>query len=227
MAMISSVRRARLSVSTASWTRNLGYADLFGVVSAARVVQNLTLTQQTFVDLWVVRFLPGKGPGDLEGTFGIESATRVAPRGRADLVVVRARFHGFLKRLYFDYGVSFQPPIDFQPDAIRFTLLGSNTALAAALAYLRRSRLAIETLEAGPWPGRGQDPLVTLTDRQRAVLRLAFERGYYDVPAATDARQLARELGVSHQAVLDTLHRAERRLVGGALQGAPLEEGQK
>jgi hypothetical protein len=218
------VRHARLSVSTASWTRNFGYPELFAVVESARVVQNLTLTQQTFVDLWEVRFLPGKRAADLVGAFGIESATRVAPRGRGDLVLVRAPFHGFLKRLYFDYGVSFQPPIQFAPTSIEFSLVGTNAALAAALAYLRRSRLDVRALEAGPWAGRGSDPLAALTARQREVLRLAQARGYFAVPSGTDARALARELGVSHQAVLDTLHRAERRLVSQALRSGPSDE---
>ncbi|HEX9709372.1 MAG TPA: helix-turn-helix domain-containing protein [Candidatus Thermoplasmatota archaeon] len=220
------MRRARLSVSTASWTRNFGYPELFGVVVSARVVQNLTLTQQTFVDLWEVRFLPGKAAPDLVGAFGIEAASRVAPRGRHDLVLVRAPFHGFLKRLYFGFGVSFQPPIDFRRDAIEFTVVGSDAAFASALAYLRRSRLAVETLEAGRWSGRGADPLEALTPRQRTVLRAAYGRGYFDVPAKADARSLAREMGVSHQAVVDILHRAERRLVAQALEAAPPEEEQ-
>ncbi len=220
------MRQARLSISTASWTRNFGYPELFGVVSTARVVQNLTLTQQTFVDLWEVRFLPGKEPGDLVGVFGIESASRVAPRGRADLVVVRAPFHGFLKRLYFDYGVSFQPPIDFHPESITFSLVGADAALAGALAYLRRSRLDVKTLEAGRWAGRGEDPLGALTPRQRDVLRAAYGRGYFAVPRTCDARELASQLGVSHQAVVDILRRAERRLVAQAIRSSPSEEGQ-
>ncbi len=220
------VRRAQLSISTASWTRNFGYPELFRIVSSARVVQNLTLTRQTFVDLWEVRFLPGKGPDDLVGVFGIESASRVAPRQKGDLVLVRAPFHGFLKRLYFDFGVSFLPPIEFRPHEIAFTVVGSDAAFGAALAYLRRSRLDVETHQAGRWSGRREDPLESLTPRQRTVLRAAHARGYFDVPARTDARTLARALGVSHQAVIDTLHRAERRLVAHALRAAPSEEEQ-
>lgn len=218
------MRLARLAVSTASWTRNYGYPELFGVVSSARVVQNLTLTQQTFVDLWEVRFLPGKAPADLVGLFGIETATRVGRRGRTDLVVVRAAFHGFLKRLYFDYGVSFQPPIDFRADAIEFTVVASDAAFTSSLAYLRRSRLEVKALEVGRWSGRGAEPLDALTKRQRVVLRAAYSMGYFEIPAKAEARAIAKQLRISHQAVLDILHRAERRLVAQALRGSPVEE---
>lgn len=217
MAMAFAVRRAEIRIFTASWKRNYGYGGLFEVVERARVLQNLTLTERQFVDLWEVRFLPGKRASDLVGAFGIEAASPAASRAGRDLVVVRAPFHGFLKKLYFEYGVAFQPPIEFAPDSIRVTLVGSPTAMRRALAYLRRLHFAFDMLSAGTFAGPREDPLAGLTDRQRAVLELAFARGYFDVPARVTARALARELSTSHQAVLDTLHRGERRLVSAAL----------
>jgi hypothetical protein len=215
------VRLARIEVLTSSWKRNFGYFDLFEVVEAARVVQNLTLTKRAFVDLWEVSFSRGCSASDLEGRFGIRSASLAAPGRRADLVVVRAPFHGFLKHLYFDHGVSFVPPIDLRPDAIRVALVGTDAALAGGLAYLRRSRLAFTIIESRAFRGPRQGSLDALTPHQREVVALAYARGFFDVPAKATARDLARELKSSHQAVLDTLHRAERRLVASALGGAP------
>lgn len=215
------MRRASLLIKTASWRRSFGYPALFDVVSHARVLQNLTLTHDLFVDLWEVDFKPGCGPADLVGAFGIEEATGVSTGKRRALVVVRAPFHGFLKRLYFDYGVSFEPPLEFAPDHIRVTIVGADGAMRQGLTYLRRSRILFDTLSAGPFGGPGSDPLAALTDRQRATLELAHRRGYFEVPSRTTARALAREAGVSHQALLDTLHRAERRLLAAALPAEP------
>jgi hypothetical protein len=211
------VRLTTLQVFTSSWRRNFGYFGLFDVVESARVIQNLTLTKQQFVDLWEVRFRPGKRPGDLVGQFGIRAASPAAARGRKDLVVVRAPFHGFLKHLYFDYGVSFQMPIELEREAIRVTLVGADAAMSRGLAYLRRSRIAFATLHTGAFSGPRHDLLAALTPHQREALALAHDRGYFDVPAGVTLRALARQLGTSHQAVADTLHRAERRLVAGAL----------
>ena len=211
------MRRAELRILTASWKRNYGYGDLFLAVEHARVLQNLTLTQNLFVDLWAVRFQPGKGPRDLVGPFGIESASPVATRGGLDLVVVRAPFHGFLKKLYFEYGVSFHPPLDFRPDAIRVTLIGSDAAMGRALGYLRRSKIAFQTISAGRYEGAWSEGVAGLTPHQRKVLELAFARGYFDVPGKVTSRDLAKELGTSHQAAIDTLHRAERHLISAAL----------
>lgn len=207
------MRRAELKVFTASWRRNYGYFDLFEVVEWARVLQNLTLTQQQFVDLWEVRLLPGKTASDLVGAFGIEAASPAAARGRRDLVVVRAPFHGFLKTLYFEYGVAFEPPLDFRREAVRITLVGSDAAMGRALRYLRRSHLDFETVSAGTFAGPREDPLARLTARQREVLEVAFARGYFEVPSRVTTRSLAKEMHTSHQSMIDTLHRAERRLV--------------
>lgn len=211
------MRRVEIRVHTASWRRNYGYFGLFKAAASARVLQNLTLTQREFVDLWEVRFRPGRSARDLKGAFGIVSAFPVASRGALTLVVVRAPFHGFLKRLYFGYGVSFEPPLEFTPETVRVTLVGSNSAMSHALAYLRRSHLRFETVSAGLFAGPRADPLSRLTERQREVLEAAFRRGYFDVPARVSTRALARELGTSHQAVVDVLHRAERRVLSAFL----------
>ncbi len=211
------VRRVELRVHTSSWKRNWGYFTLFKAVSCARVLQNLTLTQREFVDLWEVAFRPGRSARDLKGAFGIVSASPVASRGALDLVVVRAPFHGFLKRLYFGYGVSFEPPLEFTPETVRVTLIGSDAAMGRALSYLRRSHLAFETLSTGVFAGPRADPLSRLTERQRKVLEEAFRRGYFDVPSKLTTRELASRLGTSHQAVTDVLHRAERRILSAFL----------
>lgn len=211
------MRRAEIRVHTSSWKRNWGYFDLFQAVESARVLQNLTLTRRGFVDLWEVRFRPGRSAADLEGAFGIVSASPVSSRGSRDLVVVRAPFHGFLKRLYFGFGVSFEPPLEFSPEAVRVTLIGSDTAMRRALAYLRRSRLEFEILSTGVFAGPGADPMSRLTERQRQVLEAAFRRGYFEVPAQVTTRELAKGLGTSHQAVAEVLHRAERRILSAFL----------
>jgi predicted DNA binding protein len=58
-----------------------------------------------------------------------------------------------------------------------------------------------------------EEVLPELTGRQREVLTLAVERGYYELPRETTTERLADELGVSRRTVDDHLRRAERKLV--------------
>ncbi|WP_247729090.1 helix-turn-helix domain-containing protein [Halovivax limisalsi] len=51
-----------------------------------------------------------------------------------------------------------------------------------------------------------------LTDRQRTVLRAAFEAGYFDVPRSTSLDALADRFDVSEQSLSATLRRAQSNL---------------
>lgn len=52
-----------------------------------------------------------------------------------------------------------------------------------------------------------------LTDRQRAALTLAHERGYFSEPRTTTLEEIATELGISRQALSNRLRRGYRTLV--------------
>jgi predicted DNA binding protein len=65
----------------------------------------------------------------------------------------------------------------------------------------------VRTVRKGPVEAGTDD----LTREQRALLRLALDLGYYEVPARVNLTSLARYTGVSKAAVSKKLRRAERR----------------
>ena len=71
----------------------------------------------------------------------------------------------------------------------------------------------VKEVRRGP-PETDQDGL---TREQRALLRMALEMGYYEVPARVTLTHLARYTGVSKAAVSKRLRRAERRVLTGWL----------
>lgn len=52
-----------------------------------------------------------------------------------------------------------------------------------------------------------------LTDRQREVVRLAYDRGYFDVPKQVSLKELSDEVGVSPSSVDEILKRAEKKIL--------------
>jgi len=62
-------------------------------------------------------------------------------------------------------------------------------------------------------PGTPRQMATEVTPDQRDALALAVERGYYEVPRETTLRDLADELGTSHQAVSELLRRGVTNLV--------------
>lgn len=56
-------------------------------------------------------------------------------------------------------------------------------------------------------------PNSVLTPPQRETLKLAYERGYYEIPRGASLMELAGELGVSDQACSERLRRGVQRLL--------------
>jgi len=58
----------------------------------------------------------------------------------------------------------------------------------------------------------GQNPIETLTDRQREVLQHAYYGGYFNFPRGISATEIAEQLGVSQPTVSQHLQAAEKKV---------------
>ncbi len=68
----------------------------------------------------------------------------------------------------------------------------------------------------------------SLTSRQRNIVEIALEEGYFDYPRRITLRKLANKVGVSASTVSEVLRRAEKKILStysrpGAVQGLPEE----
>lgn len=61
--------------------------------------------------------------------------------------------------------------------------------------------------------GESEPPGDGLTDRQHEALRIAYERGYFDIPRQASLEEIAGELGVSASSVSERLRRAQTQLI--------------
>ena len=92
--------------------------------------------------------------------------------------------------------------------SLSFVVLGAATTPIDLLDAFKIP-YTVEEVRKGPREGRGAG----VTREQRALLRLALDLGYYEVPAKVNLAQLARYTGVSKAAVSKKLRRAERRIL--------------
>ncbi len=93
-------------------------------------------------------------------------------------------------------------------DGLAFSVVGPPGAVSAAIDDLESNGLGLELLRVGPYTGR-DDPLDALTERQREVVRTAYDLGYYEVPRETATDEVAAELGLEPSTVTEHLQRAE------------------
>lgn len=75
----------------------------------------------------------------------------------------------------------------------------------------------VEVVQVTTTPSDGADerPAQRLSPRQREAFRLARDRGYYEYPRGTTARDLAAEFDVAKTTFLEHLRKAERKLLSG------------
>lgn len=92
------------------------------------------------------------------------------------------------------------------------TCAGSQAQLSAMVAEAEANGIDV-TLERLHDYRTQETVLETLTPRQREVLEVAFDRGYYDVPRRASAAEIAAELGLDDSTVSEHLQRAEHNLL--------------
>jgi hypothetical protein len=61
--------------------------------------------------------------------------------------------------------------------------------------------------------GESEPPGDGLTDRQHEALRIAYERGYFDIPRQASLEDIAEEIGVSPSSVSERLRRGQTQLI--------------
>jgi hypothetical protein len=93
---------------------------------------------------------------------------------------------------------------------------GSHERLGDMLADLQAAGLGVSLEKLRDYRVR-ETPLDCLTDRQREVLEVAYELGYFDVPRRSSTSAVAAELGLDDSTVAEHLQRAERNLLGTLL----------
>ncbi|WP_435065049.1 helix-turn-helix domain-containing protein [Halobaculum sp. EA56] len=147
-------------------------------------------------------------------------------QGGSALVFVHARPPPELKQfltLPRSHEVFFDFPIRGTRDGrLRVVLIGeTNQVINEALADLPPA-LDVSIERIGPYLETGPPLLAQLTDRQREVLGVALDLGYYDVPRRATHRDIADRLGLSVGTVGEHLQKIESR-VFEAFRSSPLD----
>lgn len=97
-----------------------------------------------------------------------------------------------------------------------FDVAGPQDAIADTIAEYEAAGATV-TLEALQDFDPGDRPLDALTARQREVVQVAFDAGYFDVPRGASTAEVASELGLDDSTVSEHLQRAERNLLSSVL----------
>jgi len=100
----------------------------------------------------------------------------------------------------------------FTDRGVLLSLVGPQGIIVEAVEAYETAGASPELERLGDYRGES-DLLEALTNRQREVVRTAYELGYYDVPRSASTEDIAAELGVDPSTVSEHLQRAERNLL--------------
>jgi DNA-binding CsgD family transcriptional regulator len=92
------------------------------------------------------------------------------------------------------------------------SLVGSQDTIRGVINEYMSSGVSPELRKLGEYDGPDR-PMEQLTDRQRHVLQVAYEEGYYEVPRSASTEDVAAEVGIDPSTVAEHLQRAERNLL--------------
>ena len=135
---------------------------------------------------------------------------------RSFYVYIRETAQGFasrLRALLTDTELLVIPPIEYGTNGeMLFEVAGEQDALQGLVTELP-DHLPVSVDRLGEYDAYRESQATALTDRQREVLDVARERGYYEVPRRASVREIADEVGCSKSTAANHLRKAEARLV--------------
>lgn len=113
-------------------------------------------------------------------------------------------------------------PYDLQlnQNGILMSLQGTHGSISRLIEEYEAAGFSPELQRIGSYEGYSR-VLDELTERQREVLTVAFERDYYDIPRSVSGRDIAAEMGIEPSTVAEHLQRAEAKLVTQLLADQP------
>jgi predicted DNA binding protein len=149
-----------------------------------------------------------------------EDVLRYDVAGADDRGVVYAHYRSVgpmeeLLDILYRHDIVLEWPIEHgrseRDDAVQFTIVGTDEGVHRATTEIP-DVVAVSVERVGDVESKAEaDPV--LTDPQAALLDLAIEEGYYEVPRRTTQRALADHLDVAPGTVGDRLQRIERRVM--------------
>jgi hypothetical protein len=112
-------------------------------------------------------------------------------------------------------GLPLELPITIRDGEVTVELTASRDRLSAFTAQLEAFGMSFDV----EYVREMVNSASLLTDRQRELLDVAVEEGYYDTPRGCSLTELAEEAGVAKSTASETLHRVEEKIVKQYVEG--------
>lgn len=103
-------------------------------------------------------------------------------------------------------------PVVYRNGSAHARFVGEPEVLQRVLAAVP-SVVDVDVQAVGEYSGAAEDPLATLSERQRAALEAAMDLGYFQQPRAATHADVAERLGCASSTASEHLQKAQAKLV--------------
>lgn len=197
-------------------------APILQGIEELEMVDLLRLDLSRGVKIGVVRFKlkPGADFKDVAATGFFEVLEMIEENGNEVLCLIKANSApGFedLKQKA-DLDLKMVPPMRMSGEKITYAFVGEDDQIAKMVALLKEigGEFKVSVRQAS---FEKSDLLSVLTDKQRSLMLLAKDMGYYEYPRRTRTEDLAKAAGLSTSTLIEHLRKSEVRLMAEIMVG--------
>ncbi|MDY6819719.1 MAG: helix-turn-helix domain-containing protein [Halobacteriales archaeon] len=114
-------------------------------------------------------------------------------------------------------GIVVAKPVVYRDRQVRARIVGSAKTLQAAISELPEA-IEFQIAAVGDFTRQRENPMSGLSDRQREVLLMAFEMGYYEHPREATHEDIAQQFDRTPHTISEHLQKAEAKIIDRALE---------
>jgi hypothetical protein len=215
------MRKVVVEISLNEGMRNL-MAPILAKIDELEMVDLLRLDLARGLKIGVVRFRlsPGARFSDVVASGFFEVLEMIEDDGREVLCLIKANaVPGFdnLKQKA-DLDLKMVPPMRLTKEKVTYSFVGEDDQIVKMIELAKQvgEGLKVSVHQASFESG---DLLSVLTEKQRSLMVMAKDMGYYEYPRRTSTGELARAAGLSTSTVIEHLRKSEVRLMAEIMAG--------
>jgi DNA-binding CsgD family transcriptional regulator len=104
-------------------------------------------------------------------------------------------------------------PYEIKDGMLKITFLGNENEINGFMVYFKKLGVRFRIVLLMDAKFLPSSPLSYLTEKQKEVLTMAFNLGYYDVPRRIESKDIAKRLGIRGSTLVLHRRKAEKRLI--------------
>ena len=183
--------------------------EWLGQVGSCEVVYILKYDRQDFAGVVRIRMQdPKKSPAYLAGRYGLDVIEVLYEDNGVYTCILKERIPGATPEWFGGFEMLIDTPIMMSKEKFVLSFLVKEEDFKKVMSSISGMVLKVTRQEH---VGRGfLNPVPALTERQRQIVKLAKELGYFEIPRKTSSERIAQILGISKAAFLEHLRKVER-----------------